>query len=99
MPSTAQPKADNVALTRDVNSLKDERESLRTLLLNLTEEKKANPEENFDYLNENKEACLSFCEAQKEKEESEAANPDAPTSQSTNNPAADDIKEPRTPAV
>uniref|UniRef100_A0A803QJB2 Uncharacterized protein n=1 Tax=Cannabis sativa TaxID=3483 RepID=A0A803QJB2_CANSA len=99
---------DNEALAKDVNSVKDERENLCTLLTNLetkvndsTEEKmvlqetldskwtsfttewevlrkevdnlesvgfldvfyefwKANPEANFDYLNENKEAYLGF---------------------------------------
>uniref|UniRef100_A0A803QCE7 Uncharacterized protein n=1 Tax=Cannabis sativa TaxID=3483 RepID=A0A803QCE7_CANSA len=39
MPSTAQLEADNEALSKEVNALKDERESLRTLLSKLTKEK------------------------------------------------------------
>uniref|UniRef100_A0A803NKX1 Uncharacterized protein n=1 Tax=Cannabis sativa TaxID=3483 RepID=A0A803NKX1_CANSA len=40
MSSTAQLEADNEALAKDVNSLKDEREGLQTFIFNLTGEKK-----------------------------------------------------------
>uniref|UniRef100_A0A803Q140 Uncharacterized protein n=1 Tax=Cannabis sativa TaxID=3483 RepID=A0A803Q140_CANSA len=117
MSSTVQLEANIEALTKDLITLKDEREGLWTLLANLTKEKQdleeslnyekakreENPNANFDYLNENKGAYLSFCEAQKAMEESEAANPEAPTSQSTDPSATEDkvdsYKEPRTLAM
>uniref|UniRef100_A0A803PYQ1 Uncharacterized protein n=1 Tax=Cannabis sativa TaxID=3483 RepID=A0A803PYQ1_CANSA len=62
-----------------------------------------NPEANFDYLNENKEAYLSFCEAQKAKEDAKAASTNPPTDQENETLAAEDesdlYKELRTPAV
>uniref|UniRef100_A0A803P5F1 Uncharacterized protein n=1 Tax=Cannabis sativa TaxID=3483 RepID=A0A803P5F1_CANSA len=139
MLSTAQLEANIEALTKDLNGLKDDRESLRTLLSNLAKEKqdleesvksgqvewealqkevdnletttleviyefwKANPNANFDYLNENKEAYLSFCAAQKDKEKFEAPNPTTLTVQNIDPLVVDDrvdpYKELRTPAL
>uniref|UniRef100_A0A803QQI8 Uncharacterized protein n=1 Tax=Cannabis sativa TaxID=3483 RepID=A0A803QQI8_CANSA len=64
---------------------------------------KANLEGNFDYLSETKEAYLSYCVAQKDKEDLEAANPTASFDPNTDALATDDqvnpYKESGTPTV
>uniref|UniRef100_A0A803PCR0 Uncharacterized protein n=1 Tax=Cannabis sativa TaxID=3483 RepID=A0A803PCR0_CANSA len=70
MPSTEQLEVDNDALSKQIYELKDERESLRTLL-----SMKANPIGNFDYLGDSKGMYLDYCAGQTTKE-----NPKATTS-------------------
>uniref|UniRef100_A0A803NIU7 Uncharacterized protein n=1 Tax=Cannabis sativa TaxID=3483 RepID=A0A803NIU7_CANSA len=99
MPSTTQLKADNEALSKEVNPLKDERESLRTLLSKLEEEVKTRQTREEELF---KEAA---------KENLEAVDSTVPTDQGTKTPVvqcveppaptdkADPYKEPRTPAI
>uniref|UniRef100_A0A803Q600 Uncharacterized protein n=1 Tax=Cannabis sativa TaxID=3483 RepID=A0A803Q600_CANSA len=94
MPSIAHLEPDNEALAKD-DVLQKEVESLETTALDVFYEFwRANPKANFDYLNEKKEAYLGFCEAQKAKENVEAANTNPPTNQENKTPATEDTSDP-----
>uniref|UniRef100_A0A803NNF2 Uncharacterized protein n=1 Tax=Cannabis sativa TaxID=3483 RepID=A0A803NNF2_CANSA len=89
MPSTAQLEADNDALSKEVNELKDERESLHTLLSKLEEDVQTRQTREEGLVKEVESLETAALEAAKENPE--ATTSTVPIDQNTEAPVAQNV--------